>query len=192
MVGSPEGRPPVLAVDGRSGGGKSSFADRFAAAVPGTAVVHTDDVAWWESYFGWEQLMASGVLEPARRGEPVRFRPPAWEARGREGAIEVPRGTRLVVVEGDGASRRALTHLLDGAVWVQSDVADARRRGIERDGGTRDAAEFWDSWESEEVPFFEADRPWERADLVVCGTPYLAGVEYDPATEMLVGCPLRR
>ncbi len=192
VVGSPAGRPAILAVDGRSGGGKSTFAERVAAAAPGAVVVHTDDVAWWESFFGWDRLMASGVLEPARRGEPVRFRPPAWEAREREGAIEVPDGARLVIVEGDGSSRRSLTPLLDGAVWVQSDHPEARRRGIERDGGTPEAADFWDEWDAEEIPFFEADRPWERADLVVCGTPHLAEVTYDRETEVLVGRSLRR
>ncbi|GGK84801.1 hypothetical protein [Mangrovihabitans endophyticus] len=45
-VGTPAGRPPVLAVDGRSSGGKTTLADRLAAVTPGTAVVHTDDVAW--------------------------------------------------------------------------------------------------------------------------------------------------
>ncbi len=191
VVGAPSGRPAILAVDGRSGSGKSTFAERVTAAVPGAVVVHTDDVAWWESFFGWDHLMASGVLEPARRGEGVRFRPPAWEERGREGAIEVPDGARLVVVEGDGASRRSLAHLLDGAVWVQSDADDARRRGIERDGGTQEAADFWDEWDAEEVPFFDADRPWERADLVVCGTPHLTGVAHDAVTEVLVGRSLR-
>lgn len=191
VVGAPAERPAVLAVDGRSGGGKSTFSNRLAALVPGSAVVHTDDVAWWESFFGWDHLMAGGILEPVRRGEPVAYRPPAWEARGREGAIEVATGTRLLVVEGDGSSRRSLAHLLDGAVWVQSDAAEARRRGIERDGGDWAAEEFWDEWDGEEIPFFAADRPWERADLVVCGTPHLAEPAYDAARDVLVGRSLR-
>jgi hypothetical protein len=192
LVGAPAGRPAVLAVDGRSGAGKSTFAAQVAAAVaPGAVVVHTDDVAWWESFFGWDHLMAAGILEPARRGEAVRFRPPAWDARGREGAIEVPHGTRLLVVEGDASSRRSLSHLLDGAVWVQSDAAEARRRGVERDGADCAAEEFWDEWDREEVPFFAADRPWERADLVLCGTPRLAAAPHDPAFEVLVGRALR-
>ena len=38
-VGAPAGRPPVLAVDGRSSGGKTTLAGRLAAAVPGAVVV---------------------------------------------------------------------------------------------------------------------------------------------------------
>jgi hypothetical protein len=129
----------------------------------------------------------SGVLEPARRGDEVRFRPPAWDARDRPGAIEVPARAPLVVVEGVGASRRALAAYLDAAIWVQSDLREARRRGIERDGGDKSAADFWEEWDREEVPFLAADRPWERADVVVCGTPELTGVVHDPAAEVVVG-----
>jgi hypothetical protein len=36
---------------------------------------------------------------------------------------------------------------------------------------------------AEERPFLAADRPWERAGLVVAGTP---GLPHDPATELVV------
>jgi len=180
------GRPTIAAVDGRSAGGKSTLASRLVALVPGAAIVHTDDVAWWESFFGWDHLLASGILEPVRRGEAVSFRPPAWDTRGREGAIEVPVGVALVVVEGVGSSRRSLMPMLDAAVWVQSDVVEARRRGLERDAAKGEDPAFWDEWDAAEVPFLADDRPWERADLLVCGTPELTGIPFDPATDLLV------
>jgi len=58
-------------------------------------------------------------------------------------------------------------------VWVQSDLAEADRRGIERDGGTPDARDFWYEWAAEEIPFQADHRPWDRADVVVAGTPPL-------------------
>jgi hypothetical protein len=54
----------------------------LSTAVPGCAVVRTDDVAWHHSFFGWVDLLATSVLEPARRAEPVSFRPSAWQERG--------------------------------------------------------------------------------------------------------------
>src|SRR5690242_12480798 len=131
-VGVPAGRPPVLAVDGRSSGGKTTLANRLAAAMPGTVVVHTDDVAWWHAAFDWVDLLVDGVLAPARRGAAVSYRPPKWDERGRSGAIEVPAGASLVVVEGVGAGRRELTGLLDGVVWVQTDPDEAARRDMLR------------------------------------------------------------
>ena len=158
------GRPRVLAVDGRSGSGKSTFVARLAATVPGTAVVHTDDVAWHHDFFDWADLLLDGVLVPWRAGRDVAYRPPPWDARGRAGAITVPAVAPLLVVEGVGAGRKAFAPYLDALIWVQTDRAVATRRGLERDGG--DVA-FWDEWEARERPFLAADRPWARADLVV-------------------------
>jgi energy-coupling factor transporter ATP-binding protein EcfA2 len=160
------GRPRVLAVDGRSGSGKSTLVDRLAATVPGVAVVHTDDVAWHHDFFDWADLLVDGVLVPWRAGRDVAYRPPPWDARGRPGAITVPSGAPLLVVEGVGAGRRAFAPYLDALVWVQTDRAVATRRGLQRDGGD---VTFWDEWEARERPFLAADRPWARADLVVNG-----------------------
>src|SRR5580698_5431215 len=91
-------RPVVLAVDGRSSSGKTTLAARLRDAVPGSAVVHTDDIAWWHSRFDWADLLTDGVLIPVRAGRPVSFRPPQWEERQRDGAIEVPAGCPLLIV----------------------------------------------------------------------------------------------
>lgn len=179
-AGDTGGRPVVVAVDGRSGSGKSTIAERIAALVPGSVVVRTDDVAWEQSFFDWDALLADHVLDPVRRGAAVSFRPPAWERLDRPGAITVPAGTTLLLVEGVGASRASLAGSYDATVWVLADEEERRRRGLERDvvlGRTPDEAlEFWDRWQSEEYPFLADDRPWERATVVSCGTPGLTGL----------------
>lgn len=174
------GSPPVIAIDGRSGAGKSTFAARLVEVIAGVAVVRTDDIAWHHSFFGWTDLMRDGVLEPVRRGEQVAYRPPAWVERGRPGAVRIPAGCQVVVLEGVGAGRRELADLVDALVWMQSDATDARTRGIARDGG--DVA-FWDEWEAEEVPFLRHHRPWERADVIVAGSRVL---DHDPESEVAV------
>lgn len=184
-------RPFVLAVDGRSGSGKSTLAERIAGTTQDAVVVRTDDVAWHESFFGWDDLLRDGVLEPVHAGHAVAFRPPAWDQRQREGAIVVRANARLLIVEGVGASRLTLQAYLDASIWVQSDGVDARRRGILRDGGDQAAVSFWEEWDQAERPFLAADRPWERAAAVVCGTPELTGVPHDPRTQVLVGRSLR-
>jgi hypothetical protein len=182
-AGSAAGRPAILAIDGRSSSGKTSLSRRLAAAVPGAGVVHTDDIAWWHAAFDWADLLAAGVLEPVRSGRAVAYRPPAWDARDRPGAVRVPAGLELLIVEGVGSSRRALAHLLDAGVWVQSDLAELERRDAVRVQAGEISPEDDASWMAEEGPFLAADRPWERAGLVVAGTP---GLRYDPATELVV------
>ena len=176
-------RPGVVAVDGRSASGKSTTATVLSSAVPGSVVVHTDDIAWYHAFFDWTDLLRDGVLVPARAGHAVRYRPPAWEHRNREGAVEVPQGCTLIIVEGVGAARRELMSLVDVVVWVQSDIVQAKTRGIARDGGDAAASAFWDEWMAEEFPFLADQRPWERADAVVSGTPDL---EHDPASQVVV------
>lgn len=176
-AGGPSGRPRVVAVDGRGASGKSTLAARLHRLVPRSVVVHTDDLAWHEPLFGWGHLLADGVLRPLREGRALAFRPPQWVARGREGAIEVPAGTDLVVVEGTGAGHAEHVGLVDATVWVQADFGLAEERGIARDvaqgvnGDLAEATAFWHDWMRAELAFFERQRPWERACVVVNGTP---------------------
>jgi hypothetical protein len=189
LGGALVGRPRIVAVDGRSGSGKTTVAERLRTAVPDAEVVHTDDIAWWHSRFGWHDLMIDGVLEPLHRGQSVHYQPPAWASRGRAGQIDVSAQASLVIIEGVGAARREVTHLLDAVVWVQSDLSEAKRRGILRDGGDAPAMEQWQAWMSEEIPFLAADRPWERATIIVAGTP---DVTYDLIGEVVIAPPLLR
>ncbi|PVG80898.1 hypothetical protein DDE18_20950 [Nocardioides gansuensis] len=164
----------MVLVDGRSGSGKSTFAAHAADLLEG-CVVSTDDIAWNHAMFEWTDVLLAGVLQPWRRGEAVKFRPPAWESHDREGSIAVESGVSMIV-EGVGAARAGLAGLADLAVWVQSDLSLARTRGLARDvsQGTRTPAEaeaFWGEWMMKEEPFLAADRPWERVHLWVLGTP---------------------
>jgi chloramphenicol 3-O-phosphotransferase len=172
------GATRIVAVDGGSAAGKSSFARRLAAALH-APVVHTDDVAWWESFFDWWSLLVEGVLDPLAAGHDVRYRPPAWDRRERPGAIEVP-AAPAVVVEGVGASRRELADRLDHAIWIDADRQIAKDRGLAREG--EDPA-FWLEWEVAEEAHLDADRPWERADLLVSHDP--PGPS-DPERELVV------
>lgn len=173
----------MLAVDGCSSGGKTTLAGRLAAAMPGAVVVHTDDVAWWHAAFDWVDLLVDGVLAPVRRGAAVSYRPPKWDERGRPGAIEVPAGASLVVVEGVGAGRRELTGLLDGVVWVRTDPQESARRDAVRVAAGEITPSAYAAWMAEEAPFVAGQRAWERAFVTVCGSP---AVPHDPHTEVVV------
>jgi hypothetical protein len=113
---APAGRAAIVAVDGRSSRSKSTLAGPLEKVVPGAVTVHTDDIAWSLSRFGWADLLATGVLEPLHTGQAANYRPPAWNEHDRQGAIEVPAATALVMIEGVGASRRETADPTDLAV----------------------------------------------------------------------------
>jgi hypothetical protein len=182
------GRGAVLAVDGRSSSGKTTLAARLQNAITNSAVVHTDDIAWWHSRFGWADLLIDGVLVPFHRGQQVRFRPPRWAEHGRQGSIEVPARCPVLIVEGVGAGRSNVSHLIDALVWVQVDQEEAERRSLARvgqPGGPRTVGHYRE-WMAEEEPFVAVERPWDRADLLVAGSPQIA---FDRATELVVALP---
>lgn len=182
------GRGVVLAVDGRSSSGKTTLAGRLQDAIAGSAVVHTDDIAWWHSRFGWADLLIDGVLVPFHRGDPVSFRPPRWAEHSRQGSIEVAARCPVLIVEGVGAGRSEVSGLINALVWVQSDRQEAERRSLSRvgqPGGPR-TVEAYREWMAEEEPFLAVERTWERADLLVAGTPQIS---FDQATELVVAPP---
>jgi hypothetical protein len=165
--------------------GKTTLAARIGQAVPGSAVIHTDDIAWAHSRFGWADLLIDGLLIPARRGQAVSFRPPRWVEHGRDGSLRVPVGSPLLIIEGAGAGRREAAPLTDALIWVQSDEHEAERRSLARIGqpGGPATEGHLRAWMAEEIPFNADQRTWERADLVACGTPY---IRCDPRTEIVV------
>lgn len=179
--------PGVVAIDGRSAGGKTTLTTLISQKVSDSAVIHTDDIAWHHSFFDWSELLLQAVLGPVRAGRGVAYRPSAWIERGREGAITVPSDCSLVILEGVGAARRELMHAVDAVIWVQSDLDKAKLRGLARDiaetGDAIAATAFWDEWMSAELTFQAEQRPWERADFVVSGTPDL---EHNAASEVVV------
>ena len=95
-------------------------------------------------------------------------------------ALEIPVDCPLLIIEGDGARRREVAHLIDTLIWVQADEREAGRRAAARvadppaaDLASKafDGAPFDEGgWMAEERPFNTAQRTWERADIIVCGT----------------------
>lgn len=179
----PRHRPAIVAVDGRSSSGKTTLAGRLHRTIPASCVVHTDDIAWHHSRFGWADLMIDNVLEPLHEGSPVTFRPPAWNDRGRQGSITVPIDTALVLIEGVGAARADLADLVDATIWVQADLRDVVRRNQERvrSGETRQSGVS--AWMAEEFTFLEGERPWDRTSYVTAGSDV---VPHDPDKDVIV------
>lgn len=165
----PGAGPVLVAVNGASSSGKTSLSTRLAEALPRAAVVHTDDLAWHHGVLSWDAMLLDGVLGPVRAGRAVRFRPPAWEQRGRPGAVELPAGLTHLLVEGVGVGRASLHAAFDVRLWVETPRAVRDQRDEVRLAAGEMSPADHASWMAEEDAHLAADRPWLRADVVVDG-----------------------
>ena len=175
--------PAVVALDGHSSSGKTTLAGRLAASLPRAAVLHTDDLAWHQGVFGWDEMLLTDVLPVVRAGQPVRYRPPAWVARDRPSAVELPGDLAVLVLEGVGASRPSLAGALDVVVWVETDEPTRLARDLPRVAAGEISPDSYRSWMAEENDYMTWSRPWERAHLVVHGGGLL---DHDPETQVVL------
>ena len=180
------GRPLIVAVDGRGGAGKTVLAQRLRQAVPASAVVHTDDVAWNQAYFDWGHLMANHILAPLHMGRAVDFAPPAWAEHDRAGTISVPAGLDMVWVEGTGIIRDELKEWIDASIYLQADLDAQRARLVARDGDDIAMREHITAWLAEELPFMAREQPWARATIIVAGA---SDLPHDLRTEIVTAPP---
>ncbi|GAA4900297.1 uridine kinase [Stackebrandtia albiflava] len=175
----------MVAVDGPAGSGKTSFADRLAAAfVRGVAVavLHADDLYdGWQHPTGFDARLREWIVEPWRTGRPAAYRVYDWHA-GEFGAewVRLPRPD-VLIVEGVSTGGRRWRNLLSHLVYVEAESRLRLERGLARDG--RELLPHLLRWREDESEYFAADRTAARADLVVDGAPE---VEHDREREFVV------
>jgi uridine kinase len=154
----------IVAVDGPSAAGKSTFTAALSVALGGAPLVHSDDfpVPWDGDPLAWWPPLTALVLEPLRTGRTGRFRRYDWRKGAYAEEIEIP-AAPVVVIEGVGAARAEAPAAF--RIWVEAPHDVRRRRAAERG----DDLAAWDHWSATEAKLFAADRTRERADLVIDG-----------------------
>ena len=158
----------VVAVDGRSGAGKTSLAAALRDRL-GAPVVSLDDL-----YGGWDglengiRLLVSEVLEPLAAGRVPRVPRYDWVARkwAEPVVLEPP---EVLIVERVGAGARRAAAFASLLVWLEVPAAVRRKRALDRDGGT--FAPYWDRWAAQEEAMLARERTPERAGVRI-GAPF--------------------
>ncbi|HEX3004852.1 MAG TPA: hypothetical protein VHO27_11625 [Angustibacter sp.] len=159
------GRTHLVAVDGPSGAGKTTFAARLSDALGGAPVVHMDDL-----YPGWDGLAdavpraVEWVAEPLLRGDAARYRRFDWERHVYAEWHTVP-DAPVVILEGVASAARPMSAALTVAVWVDAAEPVRMARGIARDGEAY--RPHWERWAKQERAHFERDATRARADVAV-------------------------
>jgi len=180
-----------VAVDGRAGSGKTTFAARLATALrdagAGVAEVHTDDLlaGWADIETFWPRLEA-WILEPLRDGRDAAYQQFDWPG-GRFSdewvKLSVP---DVLIVEGVTSARGAGRPELTLSVCVLAGHDLRLARGVARDGEA--LRPQWLRWMADEEKHFAAELTEEQVDLLIDGSP---AVPHDPETEYVLA-PGRR
>jgi uridine kinase len=171
-------RPPrlggvrLVAVDGPSGAGKTSFAERLARQLAGAPVVHTDDLldGWDDQFTFWARLERQ-VLGPLRRGEPATYLRYDWH-RGEFGGPPVTVAPApAVLLDGVSVARREIRPSLSLAIFVTAPPEVRFPRTLARDGDDSLAYRaYLERWRAAEDRHFAEEQTAAAADLVVDGT----------------------
>lgn len=168
-------RVRVVSVEGRSGSGKSTVAERVrselvALGEPVATLTMEDLYPGWEGLARAPELLRTWVLGPLAEGRTAAWRRYDWESDAfEEGWRTLPEdlgagGTLLV--EGCGSGAGAVRGWIDVLVWVSAPDHVRRARLDAREDADL-YAPFRKAWARQEEALYSLDHPRERADLVV-------------------------
>ncbi|MEO6892302.1 MAG: hypothetical protein ABI456_21605 [Ktedonobacteraceae bacterium] len=175
--------PILVALDGRSGTGKSTLAQAIASRVEGVVVVGDDfysggnDDAWSglsakqkvDKGIDWQRMRAQ-VLEPLLAQKPASwhaldFKPEIGWLGWKDEAVELEPAP-VILVDGVYSARPELSDLVDLTVLVEADDAVRRQRLVIREGQA-----FMDRWhrlwDAAEDYYFTSICPRASFDIII-------------------------
>jgi uridine kinase len=161
------GRTRVVAVDGRSGSGKTSLAAELSGALGAPAVAVEDLYGGWDGLERGIDLLVSAVLEPLAAGRAALVPRYDWIAAAWDTpwALEPP---EVLIVEGVGAGARRAAAYESLLIWTETAASVRKKRALDRDGDT--FAPHWDAWAAQEDAMLARERTPQRADIAIDGT----------------------
>ncbi|WP_394940182.1 aminodeoxychorismate synthase component I [Psychromicrobium sp. YIM B11713] len=182
-------RPLLIAIDGRSGAGKTSLALELASLLREhreVSLFHLEDV-----YPGWNGLAAGvdryvqTVLTPLNEGRDARWISWDWQNHF-DGAVRETAAAPIVIVEGVGVAHSSAAAFLDVVIWVHAADSVRKERALARDG--ENYAPYWDRWAAQETELLIQHDPAETAAILVDSAAGSTPVE--PTDVLLALCAL--
>jgi para-aminobenzoate synthetase len=167
-----------VAVDGRSGSGKTSLAAELSDALSAPVVAVEDLYGGWDGLERGVDVLVSEVLEPLAAGRIALVPRYDWIAAGWDTPwpLEPP---KLLIVEGVGAGAQRAAAYESVLIWMEAPASVRKKRALDRDGET--FAPYWDAWAAHEDEMLARERTPQRADLILSsgrvplGRLYIAG-----------------
>jgi uridine kinase len=172
--------PVVVALDGRSGTGKSTLAEWMAGQLGGVRVDQDDfyaggDIDDWrrltarekaDRVIDWRRFRDE-VLLPLRGGRGASWRPFNWDTMTglSSKTISVP-AANIVILDGAYSARPELAGLVDLSILVT--LPDhVRRERLRQREGEEFVSEWHPIWDEAEDYYFGTVRPAEAFELVI-------------------------
>lgn len=167
------GRFFAIAIDGRGGSGKTSFAELFKARLPGFITLNGDDyfepiddpVVWGD--FNDERFIQD-IIEPLKMGNSFTYRPYDWHTQPHisEKEIQVTEGFCLERCYGFSFDID-----WDLKIWVETPKETCLERGLAREKMARERIILaWKLWQAQEDRYIQDFHPQEKANVVIDGT----------------------
>ena len=154
----------MIAVDGRSGAGKSSLAATLTAQLDAPVVSLESLYGGWGGLEHGIDLLVSEVLEPLAAGRAARVPRYDWVAsEWAEPVLLKP--PKVLIVEGVGAGARRAAAFESLLVWLEVPAPTRKQRALDRDGKT--FAPYWDQWAAQEDQMLAREHTPDRADIVI-------------------------
>ena len=158
------GATRVVAIDGRSGAGKTSLAAALHRQLDAPVVSLEGLYGGWDGLEHGIDLLVSEVLEPLAAGKTARVPRYDWvTGEWAEPTLLEPPG--MLIVEGVGAGARSAAAFESLLVWLEVPAPIRKKRALDRDGQT--FAPYWDRWAAQEDKLLARERTPDRADIII-------------------------
>lgn len=160
------GRTRLVAVDGPSGAGKTTFAAELADELPGTPVVHLDDLLdGWDDQLTFWPRVERWILRPIEHGEPGRYRVYDWHRKRFGEEWHTVPAAPTVIIEGFSAARKEVRPRLSFSFFVDAPEEIRRKRVTVRDGPA--LTRYLRKWWTIEERHFVADATAHNVELQI-------------------------
>jgi uridine kinase len=158
------GATRVVAIDGRSGAGKTSLAETISDQLNAPVVSLEGLYGGWDGIERGIDLLVSEVLEPLAAGRAARVPRYDWVAQewAEPVMLEPP---AVLIVEGVGAGALRPAAFASLLIWLEAPAATRKQRALDRDGET--FAPYWDQWAAQEDLMLTRERTPDRADAII-------------------------
>lgn len=166
-----KGEVRVITIDGPAGAGKSTMAAALSKRFNNAPVVHMDDL-----YRGWSDaltpqltsVLRDHILVPISLGKQGGYRVWDWIANAPADAVVIP-GHDFLILEGVGASQRAVRPFASTMIWISIDAKTGLERVIERDSAKvpdpQAFIEHMRAWQGLELMHFERESTFDASHL---------------------------